>query len=461
MRSCCSARPASSARTCGPRCSRTTRVSALDCPGRDRVDLLAGGPPARSAALLRARAAGRGRAAAPAGSAAAATTWCGPTRSGHREAHRGGGAGRARRAAGPARLGRASTASVPHGRAVREDDPAPPVSEYGVSHLAATRLLELASAAGPGRRRDAAGVQPDRPGLTEDEPARPRGRPAARGARRPGWDDDHAGRRCRRTGTSSTCGTWPTAVVAGGRRRRGLRAAGGQRRQRPGGAGRGWRCELLADVAGFRGEIREEGAGPARSAAVDWMLADIGRAAATLGWAPAHDLADSVGRRVDAVGAGRGREPTPWPAQRSAGDRRVPSGERLPGRRLRRAAGRRRRSRRSAVAPGCAAASARRRRPPPPAGAPRVDAARPGRRRCQLGLPAAGLPGRPARRAGPRPAPARRHRPGPGRAARTTSPPPRSPRCARSGKRVLAYFEIGSIEDFRPEYAALRRGRRT
>ena len=34
--------------------------------------------------------------------------------------------------------------------------------------------------------------------------------------------------------------------------------------------------ELLARVAGFRGEVREEYGGSARSAGVDWMLADIG-----------------------------------------------------------------------------------------------------------------------------------------------------------------------------------------
>ena len=54
------------------------------------------------------------------------------------------------------------------------------------------------------------------------------------------------------------------------------------------------------------------------------------------------------------------------------------------------------------------------------------------------------------------PAPARRRRPGPRRPAPTTSAPTRSRRYARTGKRVLAYFEIGSIEDFRPGVPALR-----
>jgi NDP-hexose 4-ketoreductase len=40
--------------------------------------------------------------------------------------------------------------------------------------------------------------------------------------------------------------------------------------------------------------VREEGTGPGRSAAVDWIQADIGRAAATLGWRPTYGIADSV-----------------------------------------------------------------------------------------------------------------------------------------------------------------------
>jgi len=47
------------------------------------------------------------------------------------------------------RLGSASEYGiVPHGRTVAEDHRTAPVSEYGVSHLAGTRLVELASSAG-------------------------------------------------------------------------------------------------------------------------------------------------------------------------------------------------------------------------------------------------------------------------------------------------------------------------
>jgi nucleoside-diphosphate-sugar epimerase len=52
--------------------------------------------------------------------------------------------------------------------------------------------------------------------------------------------------------------------------------------------------ELVAEVAGFTGEIREQEAAPARSASVDWMLADISRAGRLLGWKPRYELADSI-----------------------------------------------------------------------------------------------------------------------------------------------------------------------
>lgn len=52
--------------------------------------------------------------------------------------------------------------------------------------------------------------------------------------------------------------------------------------------------QLLAEQAGFTGEIREHGSGAQRSAAVDWIRADIGRAEDELGWVPAVDLATSI-----------------------------------------------------------------------------------------------------------------------------------------------------------------------
>jgi nucleoside-diphosphate-sugar epimerase len=52
--------------------------------------------------------------------------------------------------------------------------------------------------------------------------------------------------------------------------------------------------EALAAVAGFDGEIVERGHGPARSASIDWIQADVTRARRVLGWSPAYELTDSL-----------------------------------------------------------------------------------------------------------------------------------------------------------------------
>ncbi len=66
------------------------------------------------------------------------------------------------------------------------------------------------------------------------------------------------------------------------------------------GSGRGTTArelvDLLAAAAGYVGEILEEEAGSARSDEVPWQVADISRAAAVLGWAPARSLADALGQ---------------------------------------------------------------------------------------------------------------------------------------------------------------------
>ncbi len=51
---------------------------------------------------------------------------------------------------------------------------------------------------------------------------------------------------------------------------------------------------LLAAQAGWTGTIHEAGTGPQRSAAVNWIRADIGRARRELDWQPAHDLSTSI-----------------------------------------------------------------------------------------------------------------------------------------------------------------------
>lgn len=52
--------------------------------------------------------------------------------------------------------------------------------------------------------------------------------------------------------------------------------------------------QLLAQVAGFKGQIRETNPPPARSAGVTWIQADISRIYNELGWKPALSLKDSV-----------------------------------------------------------------------------------------------------------------------------------------------------------------------
>ncbi|MDQ0790755.1 NAD(P)-dependent oxidoreductase [Streptomyces sp. B3I8] len=51
---------------------------------------------------------------------------------------------------------------------------------------------------------------------------------------------------------------------------------------------------LLADTAGFRGTIEEQGAGSARSGQVPWQCSDISAAAKHLGWRPSHSLQESL-----------------------------------------------------------------------------------------------------------------------------------------------------------------------
>ena len=189
---------------------------------------------------------------------------------------------------------------VPKGRAVTEDDPAAPVSEYGLSHLAATRLLELARAAG---RADAVTLRvfnPIGPGLRDENllgraAAQLRDAVAARadsitmGSLSPYRDFLDARDLGRAVVAASLAPTLPTPVInVGSGQAVPARTA----------------VELLAEAAGFRGELREERTTPSRSATVDWMLADISRAAEVLGWRPTHQLADSTKAIWAAVAAG-------------------------------------------------------------------------------------------------------------------------------------------------------------
>lgn len=179
---------------------------------------------------------------------------------------------------------------VPFGRSVTEDDPAVPVSEYGLSHLAATRLVEFAGASG---RVDGVTLRvfnPIGPGLRGETLL---GRAAARlrdalvdgaevvtmGPLTAHRDFVDARDVARAVVAAVLVPSVPARVVnVGSGRAVTAREA----------------VELLARAAAFTGEIREAGPPSARSAAVDWIRADITRAAEGLGWRPTHDLTDSV-----------------------------------------------------------------------------------------------------------------------------------------------------------------------
>ncbi|MEV4756637.1 NAD(P)-dependent oxidoreductase [Micromonospora sp. NPDC049559] len=181
---------------------------------------------------------------------------------------------------------------VPTGHAVSEQDAARPVSEYGLSHLAGTRLVELACAAG---RLDGVVLRvfnPIGPGLHTDTLL---GRALAllRQALMHGADRIELGpldayrdfvdardvARAVRAAVEAPELSQPVLNIGGGR------AAATRSAVR-----------LLAQVAGFTGEILEGASAPGanRTAAIGWICADISAAARVLGWAPTYDLSDSV-----------------------------------------------------------------------------------------------------------------------------------------------------------------------
>jgi nucleoside-diphosphate-sugar epimerase len=205
-------------------------------------------------------------------------------------------------AAPAARLVRLGSAGeygvVPHGHAVAEDDRTEPVGAYGVSHLAGTRLFALAGESG---RVDAVSIRVFNP-IGAGQPAENvLGRAAARirealatrsaeitlgplGAYRDFVDVQDVAALIR-------------AVLAAPRLSHRVYNAGSGRAVTVRAA-----VGLLAERAGWTGTIHECGAGPQRSAAVDWIRADIGRAAADLGWAPAQELGTSI-KSIWAAGA--------------------------------------------------------------------------------------------------------------------------------------------------------------
>jgi nucleoside-diphosphate-sugar epimerase len=179
---------------------------------------------------------------------------------------------------------------VPRGRAVTELNPAEPVSDYGLSHLAATRLVGIAAAAGRVDGITLRVFNPIGPGMRE---ANVLGRAAIR-------------LREAVASGSPTITMGPLSAYRDFVDARDVATAVVAAALAPSpidpvlnvGSGRAVTARTavwaLAQAAGFTGEVVEEGTASARSAAVDWMLADPSRAAQVLGWRPVYDLAESA-----------------------------------------------------------------------------------------------------------------------------------------------------------------------
>jgi nucleoside-diphosphate-sugar epimerase len=179
---------------------------------------------------------------------------------------------------------------VPEGHAVTEEDPAAPVAAYGVSHLAGTRLFQLAGENGLADTVSLRVFNPIGPGMSQENML---GRAAdrIRAALATGADEITMGplSAYRDFVDVRDLAAIVPAVLRPPRLHHRVFNVGSGTAVRSRKAVR-----LLAEAAGYPGEVREEGVGPRRSAAVDWIRADVGRARDELGWRPSRDLATSI-----------------------------------------------------------------------------------------------------------------------------------------------------------------------
>lgn len=188
---------------------------------------------------------------------------------------------------------------VPFGAPVAEDEPAAPVSDYGLSHLHATQLVELARSTG---RIDAVVLRvfnPIGPGLSAENVL---GRAAALllEAERTGVPEIGLG----------PLGAYRDFVDVRDVARAvqaALRAPESPHLVFNISSGHAvatrHAVRMLARTAGFTGTIREQAPNPAasRTANVPWMCGDNSLALRVLGWKPEHDLSDSVRELWDAA----------------------------------------------------------------------------------------------------------------------------------------------------------------
>lgn len=179
---------------------------------------------------------------------------------------------------------------VTPGRPASETDPTHPVSGYGVTRLAATRLVELASAAGQLDGVVLRVFNPIGPGLPEANVAgraiRELRHALARGADQiqlgplGGYRDFVDVRDVASAVVAAVFAPPPQRVVCnvGSGEAASVRTL----------------VRLLADAAGFTGAIAESDPPSARSPGVEWIAADLHHTAAALGWAPLYRLAESA-----------------------------------------------------------------------------------------------------------------------------------------------------------------------
>jgi len=176
------------------------------------------------------------------------------------------------------------------GRTVREGDPAIPVSGYGVTRLAATQMVELASRAGEIDAVVLRVFNPVGPGLPEHNLAG-RAIRELRQALDTGATEIRMGplgayrdfvdvRDVASAMVAAVFATRPRGVVCNV----GTGTAVTARTL----------VRLLADAAGFTGTITESDRPSNRSPGVDWIAADPCHTAAVLGWSPKYSLAESA-----------------------------------------------------------------------------------------------------------------------------------------------------------------------
>jgi len=179
---------------------------------------------------------------------------------------------------------------TPYGYHVGEDHPASPVAPYGVTRLASSQLVQLAVSE---QRLDAAVLRVFNPAGPGVPPENLLGRAAAgmRAALNDGND----------TVVLGPLGAYrdfvdvrdvATAITA---------AALADQVKEPVlnvGSGQPVRCReavsLMAEIAGFTGQVVETDPPPGRSGSVDWSAADLSRIERSLGWAPRYGLRASV-----------------------------------------------------------------------------------------------------------------------------------------------------------------------